>query len=142
MPVKAQFKNRAKLTRQLQALDPGIEGEVAAAQRAAGDMLAEKIQARTPFLTGQLMVSTEAKLLSEVSPSQRARNVIASQTKDKNAIGIVADFYWRFIEYGTTNPSRPARPYVFPTYRASRKQIRRMISAAINKGVKRAAKKA
>lgn len=138
MALKAELKNRAELMRKLAALDPAIEKELAVAQLDAGEMLVERIQARAPFKTGQYMQSLEAKRLSTVSPKQRAKNVIAAQTKDENAVGIVADFYWRFLEFGTRNA--PAQPHIFPTYRASRKEIRRIIATVINKGIKRVAK--
>lgn len=138
MALKAELKGRAELMRKLAKLDPAIEGELAVAQLDAGEMLVERIQARAPFRTGQYMTSLEAKRLSAVSPRQRAKNVIAAQTKDKNAVGIVGDFYWRYLEFGTRKQA--AQPHIFPTYRASRKEIRRLISSVINKGIKRVAK--
>lgn len=140
MTLKAELKGRAELMRKLAKLDPAIEKELAVAQLEAGDMLAERIQARAPFRTGQYMQSIEAKRLADVSPKERSKSVIAAQTKDENAVAIVADFYWRFLEFGTQDPLRPARPHIFPTYRASRKEIRRLIAATINKGIKRVAK--
>lgn len=138
--LKAELKGRAKLERELDALDPEITKELAVAELDAGEMLVERIQLRAPFKTGQYMQSIEAKRLSAVSAQQRSKNVIAAQTKDKNAVAIVADFYWRFLEFGTRKA--PAQPHIFPTYRASRKEIRRIIATVVNRGVKRAANKA
>lgn len=138
--LKAELKGRKQLERRLDALDPEINKQLAVAQLDAGEMLAERIQLRAPFKTGAYMQSIEAKRLADVSSTQRGKNVIATQTKDKNAVAIVADFYWRFLEFGTANA--PAQPHIFPTYRASRREIRRIIATVVNSGVKKAAKKA
>lgn len=87
-----------------------------------------------------------------------------SLTKDPNAWGIFAEWYWRFIEFGTrahvikarrggflrftkgdgtrvrarrvSHPGSPRQPHIFPTYRAYRKRIRRRVASAINKALK------
>lgn len=102
-------------------------------------MLAERIQARAPFKTGDYMQSIHAARLADVPPEKRKRNVIASQTKDKNAVAILADFYWRFLEFGTVKTS--AQPHVFPTYRQSKREIRRQIATVINRAVRKTAGK-
>jgi HK97 gp10 family phage protein len=85
------------------------------------------------------MQSIQAVRLADVPAEQRRRNVIASQTKDKNAVAIIADFYWRFLEYGTVKTN--AQPHVFPTYRQSKREIRQNIAAVINRAIRATAKK-
>lgn len=113
---------------------PDAEGEIAAAELAGGEMLAERIRARAPVRTGKYRASIHADLLRN-NPDKR--NDVASRTKDVNAVGIYADFKWRFLEFGTVH-SPGGQPHIFPTYRAAKKEIRRMIGKALNAEVKKA----
>lgn len=122
--------------RRLNAMLPDVERELAAAQLESGQQLARAIASRSPFLTGAYRAALRADLLVN-NPSSKAL-VGMNRTKDKNAVGIYADFKWRWLEFGTVKTRR--QPHIFTTYRARRKAIRRRMANAVNRAVRRAQK--
>lgn len=133
MRVKAKFEGRERVYRRLNRLLPDAERELAAAQMEAGQELAGKIKPRAPRETGDYQASIQA---DRIAARGGQTPVGTGATKDKNAVGIFADFIWRFLEFGTVKMS--ARPHIFPTYRAERKRIRRKMAGAVNKAVRKA----
>jgi HK97 gp10 family phage protein len=131
--VRVKIESRARVMEKLAAALPNATSELAAAELAAGEMLADRIRARAPVRTGRYRASIRADLLKN-NPSKR--NNVASKTKDENAVGIYGMFIWRWLEFGTVHMA--ARPHIFPTYRAAKREIRRMMAKAVNTEVKKA----
>lgn len=163
MPISAKFQSRAIIERRLIALAPNADVAAATAIETGAKQLADAIRAKAPKgATGDYQNSIQAVPLS-------GRNDLTSKvvgitpTKDKNAWGIVADFIWRFLEFGTrphtikgrsgknlvfkvdgktiitpqvSHPGTAPHPHIFNTYQEMRKSIRRRIATAINKGLK------
>lgn len=158
--MSAQLKGRESLMRRLNQLAPNIEKYSAEAKMKAAQQLADEIRARAPTgATLEYMESLDGDLLTS-RPAQEGVNIAA--TKDPQATGIFARFIWRFLEFGTAphstakggatvlgkkqalankagmHPGSVAQPHIFPTYRAMKPKIRRMIMAAVNKAVREA----
>jgi HK97 gp10 family phage protein len=158
--MSAQLRGREGLMRRLNQLAPNVEKYAAEAKIKAADQLAEEIRTRAPTgATLDYMESIDGDLLSS-RPAQERVNITA--TKDPSATGIFAKFTWRFLEFGTAphnntrgggtvlgrnqmaeskgqmHPGSPAQPHIFPTYRAMKPKIRRMILTAVNKAVREA----
>lgn len=159
MAIKAKMLGREALMRKLNRLVPEAEKELAEAQMEVGREVASKIAARAPVESGEYKASIQADRL-ENRPNQ-TRIVGSNPTKDRNAVGVYAPFYWRFIEYGTkahiirakngkmlhlhgnrfaesvNHPGSPAQPHVMPTWRGYRKTARRKMANAVNKAVRK-----
>jgi HK97 gp10 family phage protein len=160
--MTAQLQGREALMRRLNQLAPNIERYAGEAKIKAANELAEEIRSRAPTgATLDYMESIDGDLLTS-RPAQERVNIAA--TKDPQATGIFAKFIWRFLEFGTAphstakgggtvlgkkqaaagkgqmHPGSPAQPHIFPTYRAMKPKIRRMILTAVNKAVREARK--
>jgi hypothetical protein len=167
MALRARIsrQSRAAVMKRLRELVPDAEAAAASAQEISAKELAEAIKARAPRDRGEYVNSIEAVRLAGRNDDRKLIGI--QETKDPNAWGIVALYVWRFIEFGTRphtikarrkprlvfrigdrlvrtaqvmHPGMKARPYIFPTYRAMRKRIRRRIASAINKAIKAKAK--
>lgn len=162
MALRAKFVRREALTRKIREVAPEVEKAYAEGIATGAKELAEAIRPRAPREYGDYARSIEAARIAD-RPGSKAQVGIA-QTKDPNAWGIFADWYWRFIEFGTrahvikgkrggflrftaadgtavrtrqvSHPGAPRQPHIFPTYRAYRKRIRRRVAGAINKALK------
>jgi len=131
--AKVKPQSRDAVLKRLRELVPDAEAAAAKAQAAAAQDLANAIKPRVRRRSGKLADSIEADLVSN-RPGQKPVGI--SETKDPNAQGIYAVWYWRFVEFGTRR-SR-AFPAIFPTYRQMRKNIRRRVATAINRAIKKA----
>lgn len=130
----AKFENRDAVMRRLSRVAPEANKEVALAQLEAGEDLAERIVQRAPVgATGRYRSSIYADRLSKVGGNGSLVGMRA--TKDPNAVGIYALFYWQFLEFGTRKMA--AQPHIFPTYRAARKSIKRKIATAVRRALKK-----
>lgn len=164
MALKAKMLGREALTKKLNAIAPEIDKEAAKAIEAGARELAGAIQARAPREDGDYVNSIQADRLSN-RPSEKPVGKIR-QTKDENAWGVFAEWYWRFLEFGTKahvikprkakrlawksangetvtaaqvkHPGSSPQPHIFPTFRALRKRIRSRIARAVNKAAKKA----
>lgn len=164
MAIKAKMLGREALMRKLNQVVPEAEKQLADAQLEAAKDVAGKIAARAPTKSGEYKASIEGGRLAD-RPGQ-ARVLGGNATKDKNATGVFAAWYWRFLEFGTSahviraknapalrfrgqggqlvskesvaHPGSSAQPHVFPTWRAFRKTARRRMAAAVNKAVRKA----
>lgn len=162
MALKAKFVRRDALVSKIREIAPEVEKAYAEGIATGAKELAEAIKPRAPRELGDYARSIEAAPLS--SRKKGKSPVGISLTKDPNAWGIFADWYWRFIEFGTrahviksrrggflrftasdgtkvrtrrvSHPGSPRQPHIFPTYRAFRKRIRRRVASAINKALK------
>lgn len=160
--------------RRLSQLVPEAEKQLAEAQLEAGQDLASRIQARAPVgVSGEYKSSIHAERLADSASTRRVGGKVKDtttgkaiiKTKDKNAVGVFAEFIWRFLEFGTRahtikaksgpllvfkgkdgqtvavpsvqHPGMARQPHVFPTYRAEKKRIRRKMAAAVNKAVRK-----
>lgn len=147
MASRTKFRGRDALTKRLRQLVPEIDEETKKAKLEAAEELAEAIEARAPLgETGDYRASIEGGLLAEKGGAA----VALTSTKDPDAAGVFASFKWRWLEFGTTDRIQTstgrrvgkveAQPHIFPTFRARRKAIRRKVSTAINRAVRRAKK--
>ena len=155
---------REALMRKLNQVVPEADKQLADAQLDAAKDLAGKISARAPTDSGEYKASIEGGRLAD-RPGQ-ASILGGRATKDKNATGVFAAWYWRFLEFGTSahiiraknapalrfrgrggqmvskesvaHPGSAAQPHVFPTWRAFRKTARRQVAKAVNKAVRTA----
>lgn len=163
MALKAKFLGREALTKKLNAIAPEIDKEAAKAIEAGAKELAAAIQARAPFEHGDYRQSIQADRLTNRPDKQP---VGIRQTKDPNAWGVFADWYWRFLEFGTKShtikprkakrlawkadtgetvtakqvkhPGTNAQPHIFGTFRAMRKRIKSRVARAVNRAAKKA----
>jgi HK97 gp10 family phage protein len=133
--VSAKWENREQVMKRLRRVAPEVETEVAAQQLKSGRLLAERIASRAPRRTGRYAESIQADRLAN-NPRGNRNLVGISQTKDPNAVGIYAEFYWQFLEFGTVDSH--AQPHVFPTYRAMKKSIKAGLTRAMGRGIKKA----
>lgn len=141
--IKAKFEGRDRVMARLRAMLPETERQLALAQMEAGQDLADAIRNRAPMddptatprrPAGAYRRSINAARLAD-RPGRKSQAGLR-QTKDPNAVGIYAEFIWRWLEFGTVKTA--AQPHIFPTYRASRKAIRRKMAGAVNKAVRKA----
>jgi HK97 gp10 family phage protein len=135
MALRAKItpQSRDAVMKRLRDLVPDAEAAAARAQAQSAQELAAAIKPRIPVVTGKLRASIEADLVSN-RPGKKPVGITA--TKDPNAQGIFAEWYWRFVEFGTRRSK--AKPAIFPTYRQFRKKIRRNIANAINREIRKA----
>jgi HK97 gp10 family phage protein len=149
MAIKAKFMGREALMKRLRQLVPEIDQMVATAQLEAAEDLAAAIEERAPIGDGDDAGDYRASIKGGRIADHPGKAVIGtSDIKDKNATGVFANRKWRWLEFGTSERKvkktgkssgrMPAQPHIFPTYRAKKKAIRRKVSTAINRAVRRA----
>lgn len=164
MALKATISGKDALFRRLTEVAPNVAKYATEAKRKAGDELAEAIRQRAPTgATLEYMGSIEADELANRPQQERVSKAAA---KDPTAVGLFAEYIWRFLEFGTSaraaeaprqnrnyrrtvvltkerfaHPGTRAQPHIFPTYRAMKPKIMKRIRAAVNKGVREAMKK-
>ncbi len=165
MAFKAKMLGREATMRKLRRIVPEAEAELAVAQLDVAREAAGKIAARAPVgATGAYKASIEGGRLADRPAQERALG--GQPTKDKNATGVFAAWFWRFLEFGTSahtiraknapalrfrglggelvskqsvkHPGTAAQPHIFPTWRAYRKTARRKMANAVNKAVRKA----
>lgn len=162
MVMQAKMMGREALMGKLNRLVPEAEAQLAQAQLEVAKEGAARIAARAPVgETGEYRDSFEGARLAD-----RPGDVAAVKTTDRNATGIFAAWFWRFIEFGTAphvikaknapalrfkgkdgglvsvqsvnHPGTSAKPHIFPTWRAFKKTARRKMANAVNKAVRKA----
>ncbi|WP_085983937.1 HK97 gp10 family phage protein [Allomesorhizobium alhagi] len=148
MRIKAKVEGRDAVMRRLRLLVPEAEKELAKAQLEGAQELAERIRPRAPVGEpggGAYAASIKGERLAGRVVA-KPRKGAKGQTKDPNATGIFASPLWHLLEFGTAERfhksgksvgAGPAIPHIFPTYRAFRKRLRRMMAGAVNKAVRR-----
>lgn len=132
----AKLLGREKLMRKLDAISPAINAEMATAEMEAATYVAGLMRGRAPTRTGQLRGSFEGKRLSEISADKKRKALGTKQTNDPNAVGIVADYYWLFLEYGTVKML--AQPFVMSTWAGARRKVKGMLTRATKKAIRKA----
>lgn len=159
MVIKAKMLGREALMRKLNQLVPEAEKQLAEAQIDIAKEAASRIAARAPVDSGEYKSSIEGARLAD--RPQKA-SLFGTTTKDKNATGVFAAWYWRFIEFGTSahtimaknapalhlrgdvfvdevnHPGAKAQPHIFPAWRSYQKTARRKMANAVNKAVRKA----
>jgi hypothetical protein len=131
----------------LRAVGPNIEVEMAKAQLEIAKSLAEKMRKRAPVglakwrkpgrRPGHYRRSIVGKRLKPEDLGKGGTlKGMKSGTTDPFATGIYGEFIWHWIEFGVRKS--PARPHIFPTYRAERKYFKRKLQAVLKKGLKKA----
>lgn len=165
MALKATITGKDALFRRLAQVAPNVEKYAAEAKRKGGDELAEAIRQRAP--TGATLEYMESIEADELANRPHQERVSKAAAKDPTAVGLFAEYIYRFLEFGTAphstvsgsgtkggakakaseiastqmHPGTRAQPHIFPTYRAMRPKILKRIRAAVNKGVREAMKK-
>lgn len=161
--IKAKVAGREALFRRLAELAPSVEKYTTEAKLKAGEELADVIRVRAPEgATLEYRESIEADLISSRPHQER---LSAKVKNDPHAVGLFAEFIWRFLEFGTAphntakgggtalgwaqhragegtqHPGTQAQPHIFPTWRERRAKIKRSISLAVSRGVREAMRK-
>ena len=145
MAFKAKFEGRDVVMRRLRKLVPEAEKQLADAQLDVARELADRIRARAPD-DGDYAGSIQGDRLSSRPGVRISGKGLKGQTKDPNATGIFANPLWHLLEFGTKDRFHksgkfvgrgPAIPHIFPTYRAMRRRIRRLMAGAVNKAVRK-----
>ena len=163
MALKATITGKDEFFRRLTQVAPNVEKYAAEAKRKGGDELAEAIRHRAP--TGATLEYMESIEADELANRPNQERVSKAAAKDPTAVGLFAEYIWRWLEWGTAphntakgggtvlgqatnlegggtqHPGTRAQPHIFPTYRAMRPKILKRIRAAVNKGVREAMKK-
>lgn len=142
------FSNRDRLKRKLRSLPPAAEKAVKAQLEKEANDLAELIRRRVPVDTGTLRESV--KVMPGDRPLSMKVKAGGEPTRKKVRKGVkAADFakakasggsrgeydYARGVEFGTSE--QPAQPFFWPSYRQRKRPIRRRISAAAKKAVRK-----
>lgn len=161
MALKAKVMGREALSRRLAQLAPNAEKYAAVEKlQVMKDFAAEMEQKAPTGATLEYMHSFDGDYIRN-RPAQEQVGIKAS--KDPDAVGLYADYIWRFLEFGTAphstakgggtvagkkaaaesggagmHPGTPAQPHIFPAWRAAKPKFRKRISAAINKAVREA----
>jgi len=144
MAIRAKFMGREKVAARLRKFVPDAEKQMAEAQIAAANELADAIRPRAPVDDGDYQQSIRGGRLAD-NPGAAVFGL--RETKDKNATGIFASFLWRWLEFGTNDRTvkktgapagkMPAQPHIMPTWRQHQKRIRRKVAGALNRAIKR-----
>lgn len=158
MAFRAKVLGREALMRKLERITPGVAEAAAAAKLEVVKEAANLISAAAPYRTGNYMEHIRGERQAD---NPNIKPFDGRQSKDPDATAVYAPFIWRFLEFGTqasaaVKPSRdrqfktrnvmtmgkrahaatPRQPHVFPTWRAFRKEAKRMVNTAINKAVR------
>ncbi|WP_421579500.1 HK97 gp10 family phage protein [Shinella sp. M31] len=163
MALKATITGKDELFRRLTQVAPNVAKYATEAKRKAGDELAEAIRQRAP--TGATLEYMESIEADELANRPHQERVSKAAAKDPTAVGLFAEYIWRWLEWGTAphntakgggtvlgqathregggtqHPGTRAQPHIFPTYRAMKPKIMKRIRAAVNKGVREAMNK-
>jgi len=163
MALKVRIRNREKLMKAFNLLEPNIVTSLAGMQMKVARDLADTIKTYAPVQSGTYRDSIHADRLAD-RPDASLKGI--TKTTDPNATGVFAAWYWRFLEFGTrahtiraknapllvfrgregnlkymrevSHPGSPAQPHIFPVYRAERKNMRRRLARVVNRAVKKA----
>ncbi|WP_319528983.1 HK97 gp10 family phage protein [uncultured Cohaesibacter sp.] len=142
--LKSKFTGKQKAFQQLRRVAPEITEELNKGMQKSAEEVAGLARDLAPKQSGDYAETIQAKPIEDEAgvPSW----------------GVFASWIWRFIEFGTqagkrgervqqkgrsrkvgrTHPGTPARPHIWPAYRAFRKRIKGRTTRSINKAVKRA----
>lgn len=160
MAIKVhKIKGREVLSRALNKMAPEAEKAATEEKIKVVREAAAAIAARAPVgpsvdaLTGQTRNAGSYKesirggFQSENTGAGRSKNTRAS--KDPTAVGVYANYIWRFLEFGTSphvnkgavpgsqHPGTAAQKHVFTTWREMRPKAKRKINAALYKSIKK-----
>ena len=144
------FSNRDRLKRKLRALPAEAEKAVKAQLEKEANDLAELIRRRVPKRTGALrdsitVVPGDKPLSVKIkaggpTTTKKARKGVKEIdfAKAKITGGSRGEYdYARGVEFGTSE--QPAQPFFWPSYRQRKRQIRRRVSTAAKKAVRKKA---
>lgn len=131
--IKFVLRNREKVLAEINRLAPSITTALADAQMKVAQDLAKKIRGYAPVHTGIYRSSIIGDRLSN-HPQQKLVGGGIGIPKDPNATGIFASYLWRWLEFGTQK--MPARPHIFPVYRARKPYILRKLRLTVNNALK------
>lgn len=153
--ITSKVRNKDRLFQKLKALNADVAAEVEAANlRLAEEMVdtARRLAPVGPPHPGALRDSIVATPGGQSSPAYSQPG--GSQTVPEGAVLITAGNsavrYPHLVEYGTRphinagwaagtqNPGAPAQPYFWPAFRLIRSRLKRQVSAAVRRAIKRA----
>ena len=145
--LKSKFTGQQRAFKQLRRVAPEVTEELDKSLQKSAEEVAGLAHDLAPKASGEYADSIQAKPIEDKAGVPRW--------------GVFADWIWRFIEFGTsagkrgervhqngrsrkvgrTHPGTPARPHIWPAYRAVKKRIKGRTTRSINKAVKRAVKR-
>lgn len=162
MGYKVKVAGREELMRRLERITPGVTEAAAEANLEVAKEAANLISADAPHDSGEYMESIRGGFQRD---NPGIVPVGGRKSKDPDAVGVYADWYWRFLEFGTAphkikaknkpalvfrgadgslvstkevmHPGSRAQPHVFPTWKEYRPKAKRKIAKAVNDAVKR-----
>ncbi|MGO1163077.1 HK97 gp10 family phage protein [Brucella pseudogrignonensis] len=162
MVLRAKLLGRVELTNKIRKIAPKAIEKMDEVKLQVAEEAAAAIKARAPRLSGDYAESIRAGLQSD-NPDKIVFG--AKKSKDPTAVGVYANFIWRFIEFGTkasgaqapradrryksgkvmtkgsqAHGATPAQPHIFPVWRGMRKKAMSRIRNAMNKGIREALK--
>ena len=159
MALKVKIKGRDTLARELRKMAPEAEKAATEEKIKVVKEAAAAIAARAPIgptvdpLTGQTRNAGEYK--ASIKGGFQSDNIGAGKrrgtrvSKDPTAVGVYANYIWRFIEFGTAphvnkgavpgsqHPGTPSQEHIFSTWREMRPKAKRKINTALYKAIKR-----
>ncbi|MFN3746701.1 MAG: HK97-gp10 family putative phage morphogenesis protein [Hyphomicrobiaceae bacterium] len=142
------LQGRRALVDKLGRLPPAARKHIRAAIAQSAREMAALVRAAAPVDTGQLRDSV-GYTFGAFEENKRSRSRISSASAEGVAdpdltaqvhAGGGAAFYARFVEFGTRNPSRPARPFFYPALRLTRKKHMDRLKRATHKAAREVAK--
>lgn len=144
------FSNRDRLKRKLRSLPAAAEKAVKAQLEKEAADLADLIRRRVPVDTGTLRDSVRVTpgdrplSLKIKAGGETTRKKVRKGVKDvhfakaKITGGSRGEYdYARGVEFGTSE--QPAQPFFWPSYRQRKRQIRRRMSTAAKRAVRKSA---
>lgn len=156
MPSKTITITRKKdrLRQKLNALVPGINDAINAANQKSATELASAVKAVAPVgPTGEYKASINAKPVSDtagradqaIRTTTRVRGrfgrvrTVGARATETLAWGLFANYIWRYLEFGTRKMT--ARPHIMGTYRSLRKRFKGRLARGVNKRIKQVARR-
>lgn len=129
MTRRSGLRGVSKLRRKLRRFDDDARREAQGAVAEAADLVRFHVLRRVPVDTGDLARSIEVKLGSdklsaEIGPGVRTRRAMRD-----------AGWRARFIEFGTEKMA--ARPFLFPAFEESRREVIDIIDRGVDRAIAR-----
>jgi HK97 gp10 family phage protein len=150
--ISAKVRNKDRLFQKLKALAPDVAEEVEAANLKLAQDMVTNAKSFVPVDRGDLRDSIVATPGGQSTPgySQPGGSLVVPEGSVAVTAGNSKVRYPHLVEYGTrahiaggfaagaTIPAIPARPYFWPAFRLIRSKMKRQVSAAVRRALKRA----
>lgn len=150
--IKSTIRNKDRLFQKLKALNEDVAREVVEANERLADEMVLQAQRLVPVEHGDLQDSIVATYGGQQSPaySQPGGSMKVPEGSVLVTAGNSRVRYPHLVEFGTRphvnagkfpgteNPGAPAQPYFWPSFRLIRSRLRRQVSAAVRRAVRKA----